>query len=108
MQAEVQESPVPPPRRKRGILFWTSRIVLFLILFVLSIFAAVHLAPVQQWGIHKITRSIEKTLSTRASVRGFTLNPISDLTLKEVYIGSPGKPEDTLIYAENLTVDYKR
>lgn len=73
-----------------------------------SLLLLIHLPPVQHWGINKITRSISNTLKTKATIKGFSLNPISDLTLKQIYIGSPDHPDDTLLYAGELTVDYKR
>ncbi|HXR79846.1 MAG TPA: hypothetical protein VN763_02965, partial [Saprospiraceae bacterium] len=81
--------------------------MLGLILFMVSLMVIIHLPPIQQWGINKITKSIRENLDTRVSIGGFTLNPISDLTLRNVYIGSPGHPDDTLIYASKLSVDYK-
>jgi hypothetical protein len=107
MESNTQEEPKPSKNERVKHPFWTGRVLLGIILFLLSILVIIHLPPVQQWGIKKITTSIEKTLETRATIGGFVLNPISDLTLRNVFIGSPGHPEDTLIYAERLSVDYQ-
>lgn len=107
MQSNTQEEPKPSHKERVKHPFWTGRVLLVIFLILLSILVTIHLPPVQQWGIKKITTSIEKTLETRASIGGFILNPISDLTLRNVFIGSPGHPDDTLIYAERLSVDYQ-
>lgn len=87
---------------------WTGRILLSVILFVLLLVGLVHLPFVQQWGIQKLTTSMSRTLNAEVRIDRFTLNPISDLTLKEVFISSPEHPGDTLIYAHKMNVDYKR
>ncbi|HEY3385435.1 MAG TPA: translocation/assembly module TamB domain-containing protein, partial [Saprospiraceae bacterium] len=79
-----------------------------LILLTFSITLIVHIPFVQRWGVGKLTASMSKTLNTRVSLGGFSINPISDLTLKDIFIASPEHPEDTLIYALKLSVDYKR
>jgi len=107
MQTDTREDPKSSPQQRTKHPFWTGRVLLGLILFMVSLMVIIHLPPIQQWGINKITKSIRENLDTRVSIGGFTLNPISDLTLRNIYIGSPGHPDDTLIYASKLSVDYK-
>lgn len=108
MQSDTQEHPVLSPRKRRRFFVWTGRLLVGIVLLFFLLLVLIHLPPVQQWGIQKITRAISRNLDTRVTMTGFTLSPISDLTLKEIYIGSPDSPGDTLIYAERLSVDYKR
>src|SRR5688572_8300448 len=85
--------------KRRGVFFWIGRILLYFLLFFFSILIAIQLPPVQTWGARQISKSVSKTLKTRVSIGGFNLHPISDLSLKDVFIGSPGYPGDTLINA---------
>lgn len=47
-------------------------------------------------------------LETKVEIGSFLLHPVSDLTLNDIYIGSPGRPNDTMISAEHLQVGYVR
>jgi hypothetical protein len=106
MQSDTREEPSSSPPERTKHPFWTGRVILGIILFLVFLLLLIHLPPVQQWGINKITKSIREKLDTRVSIGSFTLSPISDLTLRNIYIGSPGHPDDTLIYAQELNVDY--
>ena len=107
MQSDTQSTPGLSPKKKRRLIRWAGRLFIGLIALVVFIIAFIHLPFVQRWGIKKITVSMEKTLESKVTIGGFTLNPISDLTLRNVYIGSPFRPADTLIYAKRLSIDYK-
>jgi hypothetical protein len=102
------ELPEEEEKKRRRFFLWVGRILLVFILFTFSVAILIHIPAVQQWGIQKLTSSMSRTLNTRVSLEGFTMHPISDLTLKNVFIASPEHAYDTLIYAENLTVDYQR
>jgi len=108
MQSDTREDPTSSPQKRTQHPFWTGRVILGLIFLMITLMVLIHLPPFQQWGIKLITKSIREKLDTRVSIGGFTLNPISDLTLRNIYIGSPGHPDDTLIYAQRLSVDYLR
>ena len=108
MHAEANDTVQPEQPKKRGFFFWLERVLLSLIVLTFILILAVHLPPVQRWGINKITGSLSKTLNTKVTIEGFSINPVSDLTLKYIFIGSPEHPGDTLLYAEKLDVDYKR
>jgi len=96
----------PPVRR--DVLYWTGRVFLFLIVVFFSILILIQLPFIQMWGANKLSKSISKTLNTTVSVGGFNLHPISDLSLKDVFIGSPDYPGDTLIRAHEINVDFQR
>src|SRR5688572_24510431 len=110
MQTENHHTPLPEEeeKKRRRFFVWVGRILVTLILLTFSITLIVHIPFVQRWGVGKLTASMSKTLNTRVSLGGFSINPISDLTLKDIFIASPEHPEDTLIYALKLSVDYKR
>ena len=108
MQPEINEPIHTEPKRRKGIFFWLGRLFLFLIILFFTVITFIHLPPVQRWGISKISNAISTNLNAKVSLGGFDLHPISDLMLKEVFIGSPDHPGDTLIYAERLYVDYRR
>lgn len=93
---------------RRGFFFWLGRAFLYLLLFFFAILIAIQLPPVQTWGARQISKSISKTLNTRVSIGGFNLHPLSDLSLTDVFIGSPEYSGDTLIRAERLSVDFQR
>ena len=103
-----QHNQTPRTSERRGFFFWTGRILLALFLFFFSILIIIQLPPVQLWGARQLSKSIGKTLNTRVSIGGFNLHPLSDLSLKDVFIGSPDYPEDTLILAQTLNVDFHR
>ena len=108
MHTEADEPIHPEPLKRKGIFFWLGRVLLSLIILTFVFVLIVHLPPVQRYGINKITASLSKNLNTKVSIEGFSINPVSDLTLKNIFIGSPEHPGDTLLYAERLYVDYKR
>ena len=108
MHTEADEPIHPEPLKRKGIFFWLGRALLSLIILTFVFVLIVHLPPVQRYGINKITASLSKNLNTKVSIEGFSINPVSDLTLKNIFIGSPEHPGDTLLYAERLYVDYKR
>lgn len=95
-------------RTKRGILYWLGRIILFFFILFFGILIMIQLPPVQLWGARQMSKSIAKTLNTTVSIGGFNLHPISDLSLKDVFIGSPDYPQDTLIMAKTINVDFHR
>lgn len=103
-----QETIPTQPRRKRGFFFWVSRVIACLVLFWVAIILLVHLPPVQKIIIKKVEKALARTLNTRAEIGSFVLHPISELTLKDIYIGSPESPNDTMISAELLRVNYNR
>src|SRR5688572_18667607 len=96
----------PPVRR--DVLYWTGRVFLFLIVVFFSILILIQLPFIQMWGANKLSKSISKTLNTTVSIGGFNLHPISDLSLTDVFIGSPDYPQDTLIMAKTINVDFHR
>ena len=108
MHTEANEPLQPEPRKRKGIFFWLGRAFLSLIILTFVLVLIVHLTPVQRYGINKLTASLSKNLNSKVSIGGFSINPVSDLTLKNIFIGSPEHPEDTLLYADRLYVDYKR
>ena len=108
MDKEGQEIQQPEEKKRKRFFLWVGRIVVSLILFNVAIILLVHFPPIQRWGLNKLTSSISKKLNSRVSIEEFTLNPISDLTLRNILIYSPEHPSDTLLYAEKLNVDYKR
>lgn len=108
MHTEANEPLQPEPRKRKGIFFWLGRAFLSLIILTFVLVLIVHLPPVQRYGINKLTASLSKNLNSKVSIGGFSINPVSDLTLKNIFIGSPEHPEDTLLYADRLYVDYKR
>ncbi len=106
MQNDARKNTSPSPKKGTGHPFWTGRIILALFFLFFTLLLLIHLPPVQHWGINLMTKSMRSSLDTRVTIGSFTLDPISDLTLYDIYVGSPGRPEDTLIYAQRLTVDY--
>src|SRR5687767_9294389 len=95
-------------RSKRGIFYWLGRIILIFFILFFGILIMIQLPPVQLWGARQISKSIGKTLNTTVSIGGFNLHPISDLSLTDVFIGSPDYPQDTLIMAKTINVDFHR
>ena len=108
MEHAGQEIQQPEEKKRKRFFLWVGRIVVSLILLNVALILLVHFPPVQRWGLSKLTSSISKKLNSRVSIEEFTLNPISDLTLRNILIYSPEHPSDTLLYAEQLHVDYKR
>ncbi len=108
MQSELHEPHQPETRKRRSLFFWLGRVLVTLMGLTLLLMLLIHLPPVQRWGIGKITTSIANVLNTRVELDGFSLHPVSDLTLRGIFIGSPDHPGDTLLYAEKLHVDYRR
>ncbi len=94
--------------KRRGFLYWIGRFFLFLIILFFSILLLVQLPPVQLWGARKMSKSISKSLNTSVTIGGFKLHPISDLSLTDIYVGSPDHPEDTLLRAKTFNVDFLR
>ncbi|MGB4846952.1 MAG: translocation/assembly module TamB domain-containing protein [Saprospiraceae bacterium] len=107
MSKENEESKSSEEKKPRGIAFWLRRFVLILLAIFLTLMIVIELPFVQMWGAGRISKIISKSLKTEVSIGGFSLNPISDLTLKDVLIGSPDRPSDTLINVGLLQVDFK-
>ncbi len=107
MSIENEESKTPDEKKPRGIAYWLARFVLILLGVFLALMMVIELPFVQMWGAGRISKIIAKNLKTEVSIGGFSLNPISDLTLKDVLIGSPDRPADTLINVGLLQVDFK-
>ncbi len=101
---EKEQLEVKKPKR---FSMWLARIFLTLLMTTLVMILLVHFPPIQRWGINKLTQGMESTLKTKVSIGGFSIHPVSDLTLKNIFIASPEYPEDTLLYAEKLHVDYR-
>ncbi len=93
---------------RRDFFYWIGRLFLFLIILFFGVLILIQLPPVQLWGARKLSNSISKTLNTTVSIGGFNLHPISDLSLTDVFIGSPDYPSDTLIRAHTINVDFLR
>jgi len=108
MEHAGQEIQQPEEKKRKRFFLWVGRIVVSLILLNVVLILLVHFPPVQRWGLGKITSSISRKINARVSIDGFTINPISDLTLRNILIYSPEHPTDTLLYAEKLNVDYRR
>ena len=108
IEAEDQDILQPEEKKRRRFLLWLGRILVFLILLTVSLVLLVHFPPVQRWGVNKLTTAISTKLNTTVSIGSFSLHPVSDLALHHIFIASPERPQDTLIYAELLYVDYKR
>jgi len=106
MEANTDET--TPVLRKGRLWRWMRRVVAIIIGLFFLVILLVHLPPLQQIIVGKIERAMSSSLETRVTIGSFTLHPISDLTLNDVYIGSPGRPDDTLLAAANLFVDYRR
>ncbi len=100
--------PDPGEEKRRHFFHWVGIVLVTLIILTTIVLVTIHLPPVQRWGIQKLTAGFSKALHTTVRIEGFTLHPVSDLTLQKVFIASPEHPTDTLIYAENLSIDYKR
>ncbi|MEP6793528.1 MAG: translocation/assembly module TamB domain-containing protein [Saprospiraceae bacterium] len=107
MSIENEESKSPVQKKQGGILFWLGRIVLILLAIFLILMIVIELPFVQMWGAGRVSKILSRNLKTEVSIGGFSLNPISDLTLKDVLIGSPDRPTDTLINVGRLEVDFK-
>ncbi|HZV69424.1 MAG TPA: translocation/assembly module TamB domain-containing protein [Saprospiraceae bacterium] len=97
----------PEVKKPGGVAFWIGRFFLILLALFLTLMIIIEIPFVQMWGAGRVSRIIAKNLKTDVSIGGFSLNPISDLTLKDVFIGSPDSPEDTLIKVNMLQVDFK-
>lgn len=95
-------------RKRIGVFFWLGRVILGLMLLTMLLVAVVHLPPIQRWGIGKATEFLSNRLGSKVDIRSFTLHPVSDVTFRDIYISSPDRPLDTLLYAGKLTVDYRR
>src|SRR6187551_2443859 len=108
MHTETNDPIHPESKKRKGFFFWLGRLFLAFILLTVSITLLLHFPPIQQWGIGKITSVLSKNLDSEVRLQGFSFNPVSDLTLKSIFISSPDHPGDTLLYAERLYVDYKR
>lgn len=102
-----ESHPSPTPRR-RGFFFWIGRAIFMLLILFFGILILIQLPPIQMIGAQYFSKKISKTLDTKVTVGGFNLHPISDLSLKKVFIGSPGYENDTLLRTEELRVDFKR
>ena len=99
----------PAPDIRRGRFFRrVGRTLSVIIGLFFLLILVIHLPPVQRMVVGKLTTSMSEILETRVEIGSFTLHPVSDLTLHDVFIGSPGHPEDTLINARHLSVDYRR
>lgn len=99
----------PTPNVRKGKFFRVvTRTMAVLVGLFFLIVLLVHLPPVQRIAIRKIEVALANRLETRVDIGSFTLHPISDLALNDIYIGSPGHPRDTLISARHLVVDYRR
>ncbi|MEP6646224.1 MAG: translocation/assembly module TamB domain-containing protein [Saprospiraceae bacterium] len=106
MSIDSEESKTPEQKKSRGFAFWLGRVLLILLTIFLALMILIEIPFVQMWGAGRISRTISKNLKTTVSIGGFSLNPISDLTLKDVLIGSPDYPGDTLINVSELQVDF--
>ncbi|MEO5905848.1 MAG: hypothetical protein ABIQ11_03940, partial [Saprospiraceae bacterium] len=107
MKEESDETMNQNTTKRRGIFFWLGRLVFILFVLFFGILILIQLPPVQVWGARWISKKIEKTLHTKVTIGGFNLHHISDLSLKNVFIGSPEYPADTMIRAKELQVDFK-
>ncbi|MEO6132971.1 MAG: hypothetical protein ABIQ02_14075, partial [Saprospiraceae bacterium] len=107
MNSDNEELNKPERKKTRGIAFWLGRLLLIVLTLFLTIMILIEIPFIQMWGAGKISRTISRNLKTTVSIGGFSLNPISDLTLTDVLIGSPDFPGDTLINVSNLQVDFK-
>jgi hypothetical protein len=108
MHKDPHETLPSEEKKPAGFFLWVERILAGLVLLTALTLLILHLPPVQRWGIEKIKASMSKTLNTKVELAGFSLHPVSDLTLKGLFIGSPEHAFDTLLYAEELSVDYRR
>lgn len=108
MNNKPEESANNENPKRRGFFFWAGRVILFFFIFFFGLLILIQLPPVQLWGAKKLSNAIGRTLNTTVSIGGFNLHPISDLSLKEVFIGSPDYPQDTLIMAKTINVDFHR
>ncbi len=107
MEKEGHEKELKEVKKPWRFSMWLARIFLTLLILSISLVLIVHLPFVQRWGINKLTNGMEAKLNTKVSIGGFSIHPLSDLTLRDLFIASPEYPEDTLIYAASLHVDYR-
>ncbi len=107
MDNDNKESKEQEVKKRRGIVFWFGRFFLILFSLFFALLLLIQLPFIQMWGIGKITKSISQSLNTRVTIGGFSLSPLSDLTLSNVYIGSPDHPTDTMINVADLQVDFQ-
>lgn len=110
MQQEAYDilHPDPGEEKRKHFFHWVGIVLGTLIVLTSLLLLVIHLPPVQRWGLDKLTTGFSKALNTKVSIEGFSLHPVSDLTLNKVLIASPEHPDDTLIYADKLFLDYKR
>ncbi len=107
MDKEGHEKEQPDVKKPKRFSMWLARIFLSVLVLMILIVLIIQFPPVQRWGITKLTNGMQSTLNTKVSIGGFTIHPVSDLTLRNVFIASPEYPTDTLIYADKLHVDYR-
>ncbi len=107
MDQEGREKELKEVKKPGRFSMWLGRIFLSALILMISIILIIHIPFVQRWGVNKLTRGMEKTLNTNVSIGGFSIHPVSDLTLRDIWIASPEYPSDTLIFAKKLSVDYR-
>lgn len=86
------------------ILKWGGRALLFLLLLFLLLNLIIQIPAIQNWAVKKISKSLSKTLETKVEIDGLSFFFFDELNLEGFYLED--YHQDTLIYSQNLTVDF--
>jgi hypothetical protein len=88
--------------------FW-KRLFVGLLVISFSVFSLsliIQTPFIQNWGLRQITNYLERKMETKVQVDEFDLNIFRHLELENIYIESPVEKGDTLLYSENLRVNF--
>ncbi len=84
--------------------FWKilSRTLLVLLLLIVLLYALLHLIPVQNWLVKKVTDNLSEKLHAKISIRHIDFDFFDKLELKGLYVEDQYK--DTLLYAGSASI----
>jgi len=92
--------------KSRNFFRRTGAFILVIVLSLVSLSFIVHIPAVQKFGIEHIAGILSNTSGTRVEVGKFEFNFFNHLNLYDVYVETPGRIDDTLIFAQAIEVQF--
>lgn len=77
---------------------WLFRLLLLLLLIFILIPFIIHIKPVQNWIVDRVTHNISEKTGSTVSIGEVDFSIFKGLVLNDAYISSKDSPQDTLAY----------